>query len=189
MPIILLFDDLELNNHLLKLSAAPKGRRQQKGLPSMFLGTVARWNQHRAFGFILSDARLDGIGEDKEVYCHKSKLPRGVGYLRAWPARPVRTGAFKHRPQRTSSARHQDHRSDGGGSMSDLPLQSASRARMEMIAAGRHADLDDSDPWPGARPAMTHNTTYPVMSASTVMGVDLEGCRAIQLSIPVVQVD
>jgi len=27
------------------------------------------------------DAHLDGIGEDREVYCHKSKLPRGVGYL------------------------------------------------------------------------------------------------------------
>jgi cold shock CspA family protein len=31
--------------------------------------------------WITSDARLDGIGEDHEIYCHKAKLPQGVAYL------------------------------------------------------------------------------------------------------------
>jgi cold shock CspA family protein len=29
----------------------------------------------------LSDVRLDGIGEDREVFCHRSNLPKGVDCL------------------------------------------------------------------------------------------------------------
>jgi cold shock CspA family protein len=64
------------------LSAAPKGRRQQSlNENHLHLATCRRWNRHRNYGFLLADARLDGIGEDREIYCHKAKLPKGVPYL------------------------------------------------------------------------------------------------------------
>ena len=47
----------------------------------MFLGLVARWDARRRYGFILSDARIDGIAEDREIYCHRSGLPKGVTAL------------------------------------------------------------------------------------------------------------
>jgi len=47
----------------------------------MHVGTVARWADFGSFGFITSDAPLDGIGEAKDIYCHRSKLPKGVTAL------------------------------------------------------------------------------------------------------------
>jgi cold shock CspA family protein len=66
----------------LQQPPAPTRRHQsRKELPPMFLATVSRWNRVRQYGFLLSDSHLDGIAEDREVYIHRSKLPRGCGSL------------------------------------------------------------------------------------------------------------
>ena len=44
----------------------------------MHFGTVNSWNRKSGYGFLLADGPLDGIGDDREVYAHKSKLPKGV---------------------------------------------------------------------------------------------------------------
>jgi hypothetical protein len=44
------------------------------------LATCCRWTQNGSYGFVTSDVRLDGLGEDRDAYCHKSKLPKGVKY-------------------------------------------------------------------------------------------------------------
>ena len=46
----------------------------------MHLGTCNRWDRHRAFGFIAADTDIDGIA-DREIYVHRSGLPKGVGSL------------------------------------------------------------------------------------------------------------
>ena len=79
--------DKALADHLTHLSATPKSKeRRQHSLlkeTNLHLGTCCRWNAHRGFGFIASDARLDGVDEDKDVYSHASKLPKGVTALEA----------------------------------------------------------------------------------------------------------
>jgi cold shock CspA family protein len=73
--------DKALSDHLTSLSA-PRARNQSsKETTTVHLGTCCRWAEYGSFGFVTSDARLDGIGEDRDVYCHRSKLPKGITSL------------------------------------------------------------------------------------------------------------
>jgi cold shock CspA family protein len=47
---------------------------------NVFFGTASRFNKARAFGFILSDSPIDRIA-DKEIYFHRTDMPRGVEEL------------------------------------------------------------------------------------------------------------
>jgi cold shock CspA family protein len=74
-------EDPELARHLAAQQPKPApARRQSSTETKLHLGTVARWNVQRAYGFVLSDAPVDGI-PDKEVYCHRTGLPDGVSSL------------------------------------------------------------------------------------------------------------
>jgi cold shock CspA family protein len=44
----------------------------------LYLGTCNRWDRHRAFGFVRSDSKLDGI---EMIFSHKAHLPHGVDHL------------------------------------------------------------------------------------------------------------
>jgi cold shock CspA family protein len=48
----------------------------------MFYGTCSRWNRVRGFGWVISDGPVDGV-PDRELFCHKSGLPKGTPYLKA----------------------------------------------------------------------------------------------------------
>ena len=76
-----LFDDVKLDRHIRSLQNLTPPRRQRRKESALHLGTVCRWNRARGYGFLLADAQLDGIGDDREVYAHKSKLPKGVTHL------------------------------------------------------------------------------------------------------------
>jgi cold shock CspA family protein len=48
----------------------------------MYYGTCSRWNTQRAYGWITSDGPIDQV-LDRELFCHKSGLPKGVTALDA----------------------------------------------------------------------------------------------------------
>jgi cold shock CspA family protein len=73
--------DSELTAFLRSQQPAPPRRHQTEDKTPMHLATVARWNHQRGYGFLTADAHLDGIPKDREVFAHKSSLPRGVDYL------------------------------------------------------------------------------------------------------------
>ena len=86
--IYYLFDDRAIDAHLKKLQGAieapspPRRERRKQHLEKkVHYATCSRWDRHRAFGFITADVHLDGIGEDREVFCHRSSLPQGLDCL------------------------------------------------------------------------------------------------------------
>jgi cold shock CspA family protein len=44
----------------------------------MFFGTIESFNGPKGYGFLRSDSPHPGIDEDKSVYFHRKKAPRGV---------------------------------------------------------------------------------------------------------------
>jgi cold shock CspA family protein len=73
--------DKPLRDHLWSLSAPRRTNQSKKDSSPMHYGTVSRWNNLRAYGFIQADSHVDGISADKEVFVHIKSLPRGVEAL------------------------------------------------------------------------------------------------------------
>jgi cold shock CspA family protein len=72
--------DEALSDHLTSLSA-PSRRTNQPKEKKLHFGVCTFWNKMRRFGWIASDGPIESVPPDKELFCHRSSLPRGLGEL------------------------------------------------------------------------------------------------------------
>jgi cold shock CspA family protein len=72
--------DRELAGHLETLSA-PARRNNQQQEKKLHFGVCTVWNRMRRFGWISSDGPIETVPPDKELFCHRSSLPKGLGEL------------------------------------------------------------------------------------------------------------
>jgi hypothetical protein len=82
VTLIPFFEDSALAAHLQSLQPRAPTRRHQSGDTKLFYGICSRWNRERGYGWVLSDGPIDGV-PDKELFCHKSGLPKGIPFLNA----------------------------------------------------------------------------------------------------------